>query len=199
MATAVNEPKLQPVAHNIKTNRGKTKDTSNTTKDNAFTETTRRSSSRIRKSLTADSKSETDNLALKSKGGTKRTSKGAVEPKATSSRCVKRAKTETSQSIKKAPCRSNRISNDAKSKPFVVKEVPIVQAHPQFNIPPDFGLTRKDLDSGQNFTHGIAYYDAPDRANTLLCKDYVTDMFQHMYDAEVSLNHCILSFMLLYM
>jgi hypothetical protein len=148
----------------------------------------RRSSSRVKSSTIDDSKS--DELATK-KGGTKRSSKEAVETKATHS--VKRAKTEAAAKqpkAKSAPSkptrRSTRISRDKSSdKPFVVAEVPIVQAPPQHLIPADFGLTRDDS-AEKDFTYGIAYYDEKDRDDTLLCKDYVTDMFQNMFEAEVS-------------
>jgi hypothetical protein len=64
-----------------------------------------------------------------------------------------------------------------------VEEIPII-SHPDFIVPPDFRLQRASFD-GQNFTHGIAHYDARERSDPLLCKDYVTDMFQHFFLAEV--------------
>jgi len=50
-------------------------------------------------------------------------------------------------------------------------------------VPRDFGLSRESFD-GRNFTYGIAHYDAEERKDVLRCKDYVADMFQHMYHSE---------------
>lgn len=174
---------------------------------------TRRSSSRI-KTSTADV-SKSDKLANKN-GGAKRSSKEAVETKTTRSvkrakteaapaikpkakpedsdnkkqllleQTKPKPKKPSSKSSAKPTRRSTRNSSDnSSSKPFVVPEVPIVQAPPRHLIPVDFGLTRDDS-TEQDFTHGIAYYDVKGRDDTLLCKDYVTDMFQNMYEAEVS-------------
>ena len=60
-------------------------------------------------------------------------------------------------------------------------------------VPQDFGLQRDSFEeSGHNFTYGIAHYDAEakEREDPLRCKDYVTDMFQHLYHAEVSYDMC---------
>ena len=38
----------------------------------------------------------------------------------------------------------------------------------------------------KNFTYGIPYYDAAEGSDPLLCKDYVTDMFQWFFHAKVS-------------
>ena len=57
-------------------------------------------------------------------------------------------------------------------------------------IPFGFGLSKdEDYDKEEDFTHGIAYYDAAERSDPLLCKDYITDMFQNMYEAEVRVMH----------
>jgi len=50
-------------------------------------------------------------------------------------------------------------------------------------VPLDFRLKRDSFD-GRNFTYGIAHYDEAERSDPLRCKDYVTDMFQHLYQAE---------------
>lgn len=62
--------------------------------------------------------------------------------------------------------------------------VEIVKADGDRVVPPNFGLTRDSFD-GKNFTYGIAHYDASERSDPLRCRDYVTDMFQHLYQAEV--------------
>lgn len=63
--------------------------------------------------------------------------------------------------------------------------IDVISADVDHVVPEDFGLERSSFD-GHNFTHGIAHYDASERSNPLLCKDYVTDMFQQLYHAEVS-------------
>lgn len=60
----------------------------------------------------------------------------------------------------------------------------IVPAEDNRVVPLDFGLKRTSFD-GQNFTYGIAHYDASERSDPLQFKDYVTDMFQQLYHAEV--------------
>lgn len=52
-------------------------------------------------------------------------------------------------------------------------------------VPLNFRLKRASF-NGQNYTYGIAHYDAPERSDPFLCKDYVTDMFQYFYHVEVS-------------
>lgn len=65
-----------------------------------------------------------------------------------------------------------------------MKETPIIQANsPRLFVPSGFCLSR-DSD-GEDFTNGIAHYDVVGRDDPLLCKDYVTDMFQNIYEAEV--------------
>ena len=65
--------------------------------------------------------------------------------------------------------------------------VDIIPATDNRIIPHDFGLKRESF-NGENFTYGIAHYDADQRDNSLLCKGYVTDMFQQLYRAEVSVT-----------
>jgi hypothetical protein len=65
------------------------------------------------------------------------------------------------------------------------EEVAIIPAGDNRVVPQDFGLERSSF-KRDNFTYGIAYYDATERSDPLLCKDYVTDMFQQLYYAEVS-------------
>lgn len=66
-----------------------------------------------------------------------------------------------------------------------MEEIAIIPAGDNRVVPQDFGLKRSSF-KRDNFTYGIAYYDASERSNPLLCKDYVTDMFQQLYHAEVS-------------
>lgn len=65
--------------------------------------------------------------------------------------------------------------------------VDIIPAGNNRVVPQNFGLERSSF-NGHNFTHGIAHYDASERTDPLLCKDYVTDMFQQIYHAEVSIR-----------
>lgn len=66
-----------------------------------------------------------------------------------------------------------------------MEEIPIIHAGDNRVVPQDFGLIRSSF-KRDNFTYGIAYYDASERLDPLLCKNYVTDMFQQLYHAEVS-------------
>ena len=67
----------------------------------------------------------------------------------------------------------------------VVEVVPAPAADGRV-VPADFGLVRDSFDDGRSgFTYGIAHYDAPQRDDPQRCKGYVTDMFQHLYHAEV--------------
>ncbi len=81
-----------------------------------------------------------------------------------------------------------------KSTKRLAEEVAIISADHNRVVPQDFGLQRTSF-KRDNFTYGIAYYDASGRSDPLLCKDYVTDMFQQLYHAEVSSwsrSHCVL-------
>lgn len=80
--------------------------------------------------------------------------------------------------------RSCSLSNRKKSALVRGVIVDIIPAGDNRIIPQDFGLERSSFD-GQNFTHGIAYYDASERTDPLLCKDYVTDILQHYFHEEV--------------
>jgi hypothetical protein len=52
-------------------------------------------------------------------------------------------------------------------------------------VPLDFRLQRESFD-GANFTNGIAHYDAARRSDPQKVAEYITDLFQHLYKAEVS-------------
>lgn len=77
-------------------------------------------------------------------------------------------------------------SKSSKKKPMRPVVVDIIPATDNRIIPHDFGLKRESF-NGENFTYGIAHYDADQRDNSLLCKGYVTDIFQQLYRAEVRL------------
>ena len=77
------------------------------------------------------------------------------------------------------PVNNSNDDNDRK-----MDAVEILPAGEDQVVPRDFGLTRPSFD-GLDFTYGIAHYDATDREDMLQCKDYVTDIFQHLYHAEV--------------
>ena len=62
-------------------------------------------------------------------------------------------------------------------------------------VPPDFRLKRNSF-NGQNYTYGIAHYDAVERSDPFLCKDYVTDMFQYLYYSEVGSCYVVETVML---
>lgn len=83
--------------------------------------------------------------------------------------------------------RSCSLSNRKKSALVRGVIVDIIPAGDNRIIPQDFGLERSSFD-GQNFTHGIAYYDASERTDPLLCKDYVTDILQHYFHQEVRIS-----------
>eukprot|EP00804_Cyclotella_cryptica_P002689 CCRYP_009610-RB/>CCRYP_009610-RB protein AED:0.03 eAED:0.03 QI:468/1/1/1/1/1/3/466/426 len=148
----------------------------------ADTKPTLRASSRKSSSTTDDANNKNDKPSSKGRGAAKRITTDESNSQATS-RSAKRAKIEAEPAVKRRSTRS-RTSRDnvQKSKPFVVEEIPII-THPECIVPPDFRLQRASFD-GQSFTHGIAHYDARDRSDPLLCKDYVTDIFQHFFLAE---------------
>eukprot|EP00566_Odontella_aurita_P012130 CAMPEP_0113562118 /NCGR_PEP_ID=MMETSP0015_2-20120614/20351_1 /TAXON_ID=2838 /ORGANISM="Odontella" /LENGTH=497 /DNA_ID=CAMNT_0000463983 /DNA_START=228 /DNA_END=1721 /DNA_ORIENTATION=- /assembly_acc=CAM_ASM_000160 len=50
-------------------------------------------------------------------------------------------------------------------------------------VPPDYRLERPSF-NGKNHTDGIAPHDTNDRGNTLQVAPYVTDIFQHFFQAE---------------
>ena len=51
----------------------------------------------------------------------------------------------------------------------------------------DYGLVRTPFDDSK-YTHGIAPYDLDTRNDVQEVPDYVTDIFQRLYDAEVSIG-----------
>jgi len=109
---------------------------------------------------------------------------------------AKRAKKEAADEqpvVKRRSTRSQpRVSGKGANKTAGMRQVDtvdIVSAGANRIVPQDFGLARESFDGCNpcNFTSGIAHYDAPERSDTLRCKDYVTDMFQNIYHAET--NH----------
>lgn len=132
------------------------------------------------------------------KGGVKRSSSARNNPKPSGGASKKaktletkasKAKTAIKQKNTRSRSRSvvSRVNAKKKSterqRDIVVNVIP---AESNCVVPQDFGLKR-DSFNGQNFTYGIAHYDASERSNPLRCKDYVTDMFQYYFDAEVGL------------
>jgi len=127
--------------------------------------------------------------AKSKKGGVKRSSSDGNNSKQ-GGRISKRAKKSDTAAVKDEPVTSRRTTR-SRSQSRAKKErrevvVDIVSAGENRVVPQDFGLKR-DSFNGHNFTYGIAHYDAPERSDTLQCKDYVTDMFQHIYQSET--NH----------
>jgi len=129
------------------------------------------------------------------KGGVKRSSSARNNPKPSGGASKKaktletkasKAKTAIKQKNTRSRSRSvvSRVNAKKKSterqRDIVVNVIP---AESNCVVPQDFGLKR-DSFNGQNFTYGIAHYDASERSNPLRCKDYVTDMFQYYFDAE---------------
>lgn len=51
-------------------------------------------------------------------------------------------------------------------------------------VPPNFALKRDKL-AVHEFSHGIPYFDWNGRNDILQCKDYVTDIYQQMFENEV--------------
>lgn len=93
-----------------------------------------------------------------------------------------RSRSRSSSARRGSSSKSN--SNNKKvMRPF--RAVEIVQP-PTDNriIPHDFGLKR-DSFNGQNFTYGIAHYDAAKKSDPQLCSGLVTDLFQQLFHAEV--------------
>lgn len=62
--------------------------------------------------------------------------------------------------------------------------VKIITGDDEHIVPMDFRLKRESFD-GANFTQGIAHYDAAKRSDPQKVAEYVTDLFQHLYKAEV--------------
>ncbi len=126
-----------------------------------------------------------------SKGGTKRSSGDDIILNQQRGRSSKRSRKLPEVATEDEPVISRRITRSRSAPSRRKSSIPrgivvdIIPAGDNRVVPQDFGLERSSF-NGQNFTHGIAYYDASERTDPLLCKDYVTDMFQHLYQAEVS-------------
>ena len=93
-----------------------------------------------------------------------------------------RSRSRSSSARRSSSSKSN--SNNKKSmRPF--RAVEIVQPSTDNRIiPHDFGLKR-DSFNGQNFTYGIAHYDAAKKSDPQLCSGLVTDLYQQLFHAEV--------------
>ncbi|KAL7534036.1 hypothetical protein ACHAXR_005593, partial [Thalassiosira sp. AJA248-18] len=133
--------------------------------------------------------------ATKKKGGTKRSSSGGDDGDKSKtrgrsqSRTSKRAKKSDSTTtvVSAEPRRTTRSrsrSVAAKKKKERVGVVDIIPGDENHIVPLDFRLQRESFNDGQNFTYGIAHYDAAERSDPNRCKDYVTDMFQHYFHLE---------------
>lgn len=114
-------------------------------------------------------------------------------PQPAAGRSTKRAKKSTDstsapsrRSTRSSTSSQKKITSKPVAKAVEVKEIPIIRDS-RYIVPLEFRLQRAsfDADASMNYTHGIAHYDVDGRDNPLLCKDYVTDMFQHLYHHEV--------------
>lgn len=103
-------------------------------------------------------------------------------------RGAKRTKTEpviekrTTRSRSRASRRSAISEEAATRKPEELKIV--TPSDDKHIVPLDFRLHRESFD-GKNFTDGIAHYDAARRSDPQKVTEYITDLFQHLYKAEV--------------
>ena len=124
-------------------------------------------------------------------GGTKRSSGEDDILKQQRGRSSKRVRKLPDVATEDVPVTTRRITRSRSAPSRRKSSIPrgivvdIIPAGDNRVVPQDFGLERSSF-NGQNFTHGIAHYDASERTDPLLCKDYVADMFQHLYEAEVS-------------
>jgi hypothetical protein len=100
----------------------------------------------------------------------KRTSVARSEPPAKKMRTASDASKVTMRQI-------NRL---AKSR-IITK----ISGEDQYLVHPDFRLQRESF-NGKNHTLGIAKHDKDDVENELMNAPYTTDMFQHLFAAEVS-------------
>ena len=93
-----------------------------------------------------------------------------------------RSRSRSSSARRGSSSKSN--SNNKKSmRPFRAVEI-VKPSTDNRIIPHDFGLKR-DSFNGQNFTYGIAHYDAAKKSDPQLCSGLVTDLFQQLFHAEV--------------
>lgn len=124
-------------------------------------------------------------------GGIKRSSGDGNISQPQRGRSTKRARKSDDVVAADEPVMSRRVtrsqSEPSRKKSSILRAttVDVIRADVDHVVPKDFALERSSF-NGHNFTHGIAHYDASERMDPLLCKDYVTDMFQQLYHAEVS-------------
>ena len=193
---AEDEPAEEAVVEKPAARAKRGRDASAKSTATAAAQAKRPSRSKSRTSSTTGDESKNNKPAAEKGGAKKRVSEDNSQAATRSSkRCKHQIASETEVIVPRRSSRA-RSSRDGskkdsqkskatkKSQTFVVQETPII-SDPNYIVPPEFRLQRDTFD-GQNFTHGIAHYDASERDDPLLCKDYVTDMFQHMYVAEVS-------------
>jgi len=83
--------------------------------------------------------------------------------------------------------RQRRITKAKPMRKVVLNKVISIQdVDKNTTVPPNFGLY--DVN---NLLEGIAHYDAIDLSNSLMCANYVSDIFQHQYKIEVSIVACV--------
>ncbi|KAL3822495.1 hypothetical protein ACHAXA_002513 [Cyclostephanos tholiformis] len=122
-------------------------------------------------------------------GGIKRSSGDGNISQPQRGRSTKRARKSDDVVAADEPVMSRRVtrsqSEPSRKKSSILRAttVDVIRADVDHVVPKDFALERSSF-NGHNFTHGIAHYDASERMDPLLCKDYVTDMFQQLYHAE---------------
>eukprot|EP00574_Skeletonema_japonicum_P005166 CAMPEP_0201714922 /NCGR_PEP_ID=MMETSP0593-20130828/1182_1 /ASSEMBLY_ACC=CAM_ASM_000672 /TAXON_ID=267983 /ORGANISM="Skeletonema japonicum, Strain CCMP2506" /LENGTH=494 /DNA_ID=CAMNT_0048204237 /DNA_START=288 /DNA_END=1772 /DNA_ORIENTATION=- len=140
-----------------------------------------------RASSKATKKDAGDKKATTKKGGVKRENNSLPGP-----RQPKRSR--TIPVFEPRQTRSRSASRRLVSKKEVVsrkhEEVKIITGDDQHIVPLDFRLQRESFDGATfdraNFTKGIAHYDAARRSDPLKVAEYITDLFQHLYKAEVT-------------
>lgn len=128
------------------------------------------------------SSTDGDNAAQQRGRSTKRTKKSSEAETVAEPVLLRRSTRSRSQSLSASSRGMNIVKKSTERR---AEEVAIIPAGDNRVVPQDFGLERSSF-KRDNFTYGIAYYDATERSDPLLCKDYVTDMFQQLYYAEVS-------------
>ena len=128
------------------------------------------------------SSTDGDNAAQQRGRSTKRTKKSSEAETVAEPVVLRRSTRSRSQSLSASSRGMNIVKKSTERR---AEEVAIIPAGDNRVVPQDFGLERSSF-KRDNFTYGIAYYDATERSDPLLCKDYVTDMFQQLYYAEVS-------------
>lgn len=127
--------------------------------------------------------SNDEDIATQPSGRTSKRPKKPSEVKPVVEPVVVRRSTRSRSLSSSASSRGKNATKNTTKR--LAEEVAIISADDNRVVPNDFGLQRTSF-KRDNFTYGIAYYDASGRSDPLLCKDYVTDMFQQLYHAEVS-------------